>query len=144
MREDLVPGNAFPDIRLPDHTGRPLVLSEIAKAQPLVLCFVRGWWCPKEQVRLAAGRGAGRRRGRRARRCGPRGRERARDVPAGVRRRRPAGGRRGGPVPRRRAAVAPPRSGRRRERLALHLRKGGEPDRTRYVRHHLTAPHHVR
>jgi peroxiredoxin len=52
MREDLVPGNPFPDIRLPEHTGRPLALSEIADAQPLVLCFVRGWWCPKEQVRL--------------------------------------------------------------------------------------------
>jgi peroxiredoxin len=52
MREDLVPGNPFPEIRLPEHTGRPLALSEIAEAQPLVLCFVRGWWCPKDQVRL--------------------------------------------------------------------------------------------
>jgi peroxiredoxin len=52
MREDLVPGNPFPDVRLPEHTGRALALSEIARAQPLVLCFVRGWWCPKEQVRL--------------------------------------------------------------------------------------------
>jgi peroxiredoxin len=52
MRDDLVPGNPFPDLRLPDTTGRPLALSEIAAAQPLVLAFVRGWWCPKEQVRL--------------------------------------------------------------------------------------------
>jgi peroxiredoxin len=52
MREDLVPGNEFPDLRLPEHTGRELSLSEIAKQQPLVLAFVRGWWCPKEQVRL--------------------------------------------------------------------------------------------
>ena len=52
MREDLVPGNPFPDVRLPEHTGRALALSEIAGGQPLILCFVRGWWCPKEQVRL--------------------------------------------------------------------------------------------
>jgi peroxiredoxin len=52
MREDLAPGSRFPDIRLPEHTGKELSLSEIAKQQPLVLAFVRGWWCPKEQVRL--------------------------------------------------------------------------------------------
>jgi peroxiredoxin len=52
MREDLVPGGEFPDIRLPEHTGRELSLSEIAKQQPLVLAFVRGWWCPKEQIRV--------------------------------------------------------------------------------------------
>jgi peroxiredoxin len=52
MRDDLVPGNPFSDIRLPEHTGKELSLSEIARRQPLVLAFVRGWWCPKEQVRL--------------------------------------------------------------------------------------------
>jgi peroxiredoxin len=52
MRSDLVPGNPFPDLRLPETTGRELSLSEIAARQPLVLAFVRGWWCPKEQVRL--------------------------------------------------------------------------------------------
>src|SRR5918996_244215 len=52
MREDLRPGNPFPDLRLPDHTARLRSLSELADAQPLVLNFVRGWWCPKEQVRL--------------------------------------------------------------------------------------------
>jgi peroxiredoxin len=52
VRDDLVPGSPFPDLRLPDHTGRERSLSGIARAQPLVLCFVRGWWCPKEQVRL--------------------------------------------------------------------------------------------
>jgi peroxiredoxin len=52
MRDDLVPGNPFPDIRLPEHTGTELLLSEIAKEKPLVLAFVRGWWCPKEQVRV--------------------------------------------------------------------------------------------
>ncbi len=52
MRADLVPGYPFPDLRLPDHTGRERSLSEIAAEQPLILCFIRGWWCPKEQVRL--------------------------------------------------------------------------------------------
>ena len=52
MREDLVPGNPFPDLRLPETTGEELALSAIAGEQPLVLAFVRGWWCPKEQVRV--------------------------------------------------------------------------------------------
>lgn len=52
MRADLAPGNVFPDLRLPEHTGEELSLAGIAAAQPLVLCFVRGWWCPKEQVRV--------------------------------------------------------------------------------------------
>jgi peroxiredoxin len=52
MRGDLVPGNPFPDLRLPEHTGERLSLSGIASGRPLVLCFVRGWWCPKEQVRV--------------------------------------------------------------------------------------------
>jgi peroxiredoxin len=52
MRHDLVVGNEFPDLKLPEHTGKELALSEIAKQQPLVVAFVRGWWCPKEQVRV--------------------------------------------------------------------------------------------
>jgi peroxiredoxin len=52
MRPDLTIGGMFPDLRLPETTGKELALSEIARAQPLVLAFVRGWWCPKEQVRL--------------------------------------------------------------------------------------------
>jgi peroxiredoxin len=52
MRADLVPGKLFPDITLPEHTGRELSLAQISSRQPLVLCFARGWWCPKEQVRL--------------------------------------------------------------------------------------------
>lgn len=52
MRDDLVPGNPFPDLRLPDTTGAERSLGEIAGSRPLVLAFVRGWWCPKEQVRL--------------------------------------------------------------------------------------------
>jgi hypothetical protein len=52
MRDDLAAGGRFPDLELPDHTGAELSLTAIADGQPLVLCFVRGWWCPKEQVRL--------------------------------------------------------------------------------------------
>jgi peroxiredoxin len=52
MGEELVPGNEFPDISLPEHTGKVLSLGEIAAQQPLVLAFVRGWWCPKEQIRV--------------------------------------------------------------------------------------------
>lgn len=43
------PGDVFPDIDLPDHTGRPRLLSEVAGGDPVVLVTSRGWWCPKEQ-----------------------------------------------------------------------------------------------
>ena len=43
------PGDTFPDLELPDHTGRPRRLSEIAGGDPLALFTSRGWWCPKEQ-----------------------------------------------------------------------------------------------
>jgi peroxiredoxin len=46
---DLDAGKRFPDIDLPDHTGRARRLSEIAGGDPLVLLTSRGWWCPKEQ-----------------------------------------------------------------------------------------------
>jgi peroxiredoxin len=45
-------GNRFPDFSLPDHTGQHFTPLDLAQEQPLVLAFVRGWWCPKEQVRL--------------------------------------------------------------------------------------------
>jgi peroxiredoxin len=43
------PGDTFPDLDLPDHTGRPRTLSELAGGDPVVLLTSRGWWCPKEQ-----------------------------------------------------------------------------------------------
>lgn len=46
---DLHPGGRFPDLDLPDHTGRPRTLSEIAGGDPIALITSRGWWCPKEQ-----------------------------------------------------------------------------------------------
>ena len=48
----LTPGVAFPDLDLPDHSGRPRLLSEIAGGDPLVLLTSRGWFCPKEQRHL--------------------------------------------------------------------------------------------
>jgi peroxiredoxin len=48
----LAAGNRFPDFSLPDHTGTRLAPADLAQERPLVLAFVRGWWCPKEQVRL--------------------------------------------------------------------------------------------
>jgi peroxiredoxin len=43
------PPELFTDLELPDHTGRPRTLSELAGGDPVVLVFSRGWWCPKEQ-----------------------------------------------------------------------------------------------
>ena len=48
----LIPGATFPDLDLPDHTGRPRRLSELAGGDPLVLLTSRGWFCPKEQRHL--------------------------------------------------------------------------------------------
>jgi peroxiredoxin len=45
----LRPGDAFPDLDLPDHTGRERRLSELAGGDPVALLSSRGWWCPKEQ-----------------------------------------------------------------------------------------------
>jgi peroxiredoxin len=45
-------GSAFPDLDLPDHTGRDRLLTEVAGGDPVVLLFSRGWWCPKEQRHL--------------------------------------------------------------------------------------------
>ncbi len=45
----LSPGERFPDLDLPDHTGRPRRLSELAGGDPVALLTARGWWCPKEQ-----------------------------------------------------------------------------------------------
>jgi peroxiredoxin len=46
---DLSPGARFPNLDLPDHSGRPRTLSELAGGDPVVLLSSRGWWCPKEQ-----------------------------------------------------------------------------------------------
>jgi peroxiredoxin len=46
---DLAPGAGFPDLGLPDHTGRRRTLSELTGGDPVALFTSRGWWCPKEQ-----------------------------------------------------------------------------------------------
>jgi peroxiredoxin len=46
---DLKPGSRFPDLDLPDHTGRRRTLAEISAGDPLAVITSRGWWCPKEQ-----------------------------------------------------------------------------------------------
>lgn len=47
--DGLAPGERFPDLDLPDHTGRARRLAEVAGGDPVVLACFRGWWCPKEQ-----------------------------------------------------------------------------------------------
>ena len=57
MRSDLVPGAAFPDYELPDHTDTRRRLSEIQGDDPLILTLARGHYCPKEHqqhLQLAA------------------------------------------------------------------------------------------
>ncbi|MFN8162137.1 MAG: redoxin domain-containing protein [Solirubrobacterales bacterium] len=53
----IVEGESFPDLELPDHTGRARSLSELAGGDPVALFTSRGWWCPKEQrfMRLLCG-----------------------------------------------------------------------------------------
>jgi peroxiredoxin len=43
------PGEPFPDLDLPDHTGRSRTLAEVSGGDPVALLTSRGWWCPKEQ-----------------------------------------------------------------------------------------------
>jgi hypothetical protein len=44
MIPELAPGNRFPDLDLPDHSGHERQLSELAGGDPLVLNCYRGWW----------------------------------------------------------------------------------------------------
>lgn len=46
----LKPGDALPDLELPDHAGRSRHLSELVAGDPTIVQFLRGWWCPKEQA----------------------------------------------------------------------------------------------
>src|SRR5437588_11374241 len=49
MRPDIVPGAAFPDYELPDHTGKRRKLSELQGPDPMVLVLGRGGYCPKDR-----------------------------------------------------------------------------------------------
>ncbi|MBV8528438.1 MAG: redoxin domain-containing protein [Candidatus Dormibacteraeota bacterium] len=44
------PGERFPELELVDHSGNLRRLSELSGADPLLLQFYRGFWCPKEQA----------------------------------------------------------------------------------------------
>ena len=49
MRADIVPGAAFPDYELTDHSGTRRKLSELQGDDPLVLVLARGGYCPKDR-----------------------------------------------------------------------------------------------
>lgn len=48
MRDGFVPGSAFPDYELPDHTRTQRKLSELQGDDPMILTLARGHYCPKE------------------------------------------------------------------------------------------------
>lgn len=52
MRSDIVPGAAFPDYELPDHTGKRRKLSELQGLDPMILMLGRGAYCPKDRRQL--------------------------------------------------------------------------------------------
>ena len=39
-------GHAAPEFELPDHNGKPVRSSGLLERGPLVICFLRGRWCP--------------------------------------------------------------------------------------------------
>jgi peroxiredoxin len=49
MRADIVPGAAFPDYELPDHTGKHRKLSELQGGDPMIVLLARGGFCPKDR-----------------------------------------------------------------------------------------------
>jgi hypothetical protein len=48
MRSDIVPGAAFPDYELPDHTRTLRRLIELQGIDPLILTLARGHFFPKD------------------------------------------------------------------------------------------------
>jgi peroxiredoxin len=52
MRAEIVPGAAFPDFDLPDHTGKHQKLSELQGADPMILMLSRGAYCPKDRRQM--------------------------------------------------------------------------------------------
>ena len=49
MRADIIPGAAFPDYALTDHTGKHRKLSELQGADPMIVVLSRGGFCPKDR-----------------------------------------------------------------------------------------------
>jgi hypothetical protein len=54
MRADIKAGNAFPDYKLPDHTGRPRRLSEIQASDPMVIVLAREPTRPRTSASMRA------------------------------------------------------------------------------------------
>jgi len=48
VRADIVPGGAFPDYELTDHTKARRKLSELQGIDPMILLLSRGHFCPKD------------------------------------------------------------------------------------------------
>src|SRR6202167_1787047 len=48
MRADILPGGAFPDYELTDHTKTRHRLSELQGLNPMILVLSRGSFCPKD------------------------------------------------------------------------------------------------
>src|SRR5215472_579011 len=49
MRADVMPGRAFPDYELPDHTGTVRRLSEIQAGDPMIIVLAREAYSAKDQ-----------------------------------------------------------------------------------------------
>ena len=49
MRRDITVGATFPDYELPDQTGTHRKLSELQRADPLIVVLSRGGFCPKDR-----------------------------------------------------------------------------------------------
>jgi peroxiredoxin len=49
VRPDIIPGAAFPDYELSDHTGKRRKLSELQGPDPMIVVLGRGGYCPKDR-----------------------------------------------------------------------------------------------
>ncbi len=49
MRSEMVPGAAFPDYELSDHTTKRRKLSELQGQDPMIVVLSRGSYCPKDR-----------------------------------------------------------------------------------------------
>jgi len=55
MRSEIIPGRAFPDYVLPDHTKTERRLSALQGEQdPMLIVLIRGFFCPKDREQLKA------------------------------------------------------------------------------------------
>ena len=52
MKDNLKPGEKFPDIELPNHEGEVVKLSSIIRGFPTAVVFSRGYFCPKDRRQL--------------------------------------------------------------------------------------------